>query len=162
MSSFQDLQEFSPDSQVWIFTASRKMNVEEVEKIHDKLAAFSKSWISHNNKLKSEAFVLHDLFIILVVDNSQALASGCSIDTAMRFIQTLQIDFNVDFLDRNSFVYLNDANQATLIRKDELADKVSSGEINDSTLFYDSLVNDLNSLKTDLIKPRGSFWMKNM
>ena len=162
MSSLNDLAAFSPESQVWIFTADRKMNQEEAEKISSKLKVFSKSWISHDNKLKSEAFILHDIFIILVVDNTESIASGCSIDTAMRFIQTLQIDFDIDFLDRQSFVYIDDYNQVKLVRKGELAEKTVKGEINDNTLFYDTLVSDLKSFQTDLIKPRGSFWMKNM
>lgn len=162
MSSLQDLTAFAPESKVWVFTANRKMSDEEVAKINDKLQVFSRAWISHSNKLKSEAFVLHNLFVILVVDNSQAMASGCSIDTAMRFIQTLQIDFNIDFLDRQSFVYLDESNQIQLIRKNELQNAVDSGKINDDTLFYDNLIEDLNTLKTDFIKPRASFWMKNM
>ena len=80
----------------------------------------------------------------------------------MRFILTLQIDFDIDLLDRQSFVYLDGGNKVHLVRKNELADKIAAGEINDGTLFYDTLVENLGQLKTDLIKPRNSFWMKNI
>lgn len=158
----KDLEDFSPDSKTWIFTANRVMTAEEVTQISAKLKDFTKSWVSHNNQLKAEAFILHNIFIILTVDNSAAMASGCSIDTAMRFIQTIQIDFEIDFLDRQSFVYLDGGNAVHLIRKNEMAEKIASGEITDDTLFYDTLVENLGQLRTDMIKPRNSFWMKNI
>ncbi|MBK8603800.1 MAG: hypothetical protein IPN87_12240 [Saprospiraceae bacterium] len=162
MSTMRDLDQYASDSKLWIFTANRVMTASEVTAITDKLNQFTKSWASHNNQLKSTAFVLHNLFIIMVVDNSLALASGCSIDTAMRFIQTLQIDFDIDFLDRQSFVYIDDSNQVHLVRKDQMQEKIASGEINDDTLFYDTLIPDLETMRTDFIKPKGSFWMKNI
>ncbi len=162
MSSMKDLEDFNPDSKIWIFTANRLMTTAEVTQISAKLKDFTKSWVSHNNQLKAGAFILHKIFIVLAVDNSAAMASGCSIDTAMRFIQTIQIDFGIDFLDRQSFVFLDGANQIHHVRKSELGKKVVSGEITDDTLFYDTLVENLGEFKTGLIKPRNSFWMKNI
>ena len=102
MSSLKDLEDFNPESKIWIFTANRVMSSDKVNQISGKLRDFTRSWVSHNNQLKAEAFILHNIFIVMAVDNSAATASGCSIDTAMRFIQTIQIDFDIDFLDRQS------------------------------------------------------------
>ena len=146
----KDLEDFNPESKIWIFTANRVMSGSEVSQISAKLKDFTKSWVSHNNQLKATAFILHNIFIVLAVDNSAAVASGCSIDTAMRFIQTLQIDFDIDLLDRQSFVYLDGGNKVHLVRKNELANKIAAGEINDGTLFYDTLVENLGQFCVSL------------
>lgn len=161
MATMTDLKEFAPDSKIWVFTANRKMTDAEIRQIDQKLDVFCRSWTSHSNKLHAEAFVLHGYFIILAVDNKDHLASGCSIDTAMRFIQTLQIDFDIDLLDRESFVYLKD-DQPQLVRKDQLAGLIQSGTVSDDTMFYDPLVATWEEMQAGFIKPMGSFWMKNM
>ncbi len=161
MSSLKDLEHFNPDSKVWVFTANRLLSDAEIPQINSRLEEFAQSWASHGDPLSARAFVLHGYFIILAVDNKLYLASGCSIDTAMRFIQTLQIDFDVDLLDRQSFVYLKD-HEPVLIRKKDMKSAYLDGVIHDETLFFDPLVSGWQEMKEGFLKPMGDFWMKNM
>lgn len=154
--------DFSLDSKVWIFVAERKLLPKEVAAIEERLAGFSTSWSSHNNQLKSHAFVMFGHFIVLIADETQAPASGCSIDTAMRFLQTLQIDFEVDFLQTDRFVFMTDPNEFKLVDKEGLKAAIDRGEVKEDTMFFDTLVNNLRELKTNWLKPRHSFWVSRI
>ncbi|WKZ64013.1 MAG: hypothetical protein QY315_04285 [Saprospiraceae bacterium] len=161
MSSLKELEKFNPDSKVWVFTANRVLSDTEITQINSRLEEFAQSWVSHGDPLSARAFVLHRYFVILAVDNKMYLASGCSIDTAMRFIQTLQIDFDVDLLDRQSFVYLKD-HKPVLIRRKDMKSAYQDGIILDDTLFFDPLVTSWQEMREGFLKPMRDFWMKNM
>ncbi len=90
-----------PDtSRVWIYTADRTIDQQEQELIQAKLDAFIPEWTAHGAKISGDAGVIENYFVVLVVDESKAGASGCSIDTSTRFIKDLGSQLNVDFFDR--------------------------------------------------------------
>lgn len=72
--------EFSQHSRVWIYQSDRKLTDPEVGKIQQELDDFTIGWTAHNNQLKARAEIRYNRFLILIVDESQAGASGCSID----------------------------------------------------------------------------------
>ena len=158
---FKDLEGFAPDSKVWVFVANRKLINSEVEKIRQRLKDYCVKWVSHSDKLKAEGFVVDDVLILLAVDNKMYSASGCSIDSAMRFIQELEREFNVELLDRQNFAYVSEG-KSELVKKSDLRLRMSNGEISGSTLFYNPLVSNFQELQSDFLKPMDSFWMKNM
>jgi hypothetical protein len=90
-----------PDScRLWVYNADRQLTSEESIEIQVLLNAFIQEWAAHGNALFGEGKVIDDRFIVLVVDEAQSAASGCSIDTSVRFIKELGAKFNVDFFDR--------------------------------------------------------------
>lgn len=159
MNLFKETEGFNSDSRVWIFTSDRSINDSEIAQMQTRLEEFNRSWSSHNNKLKSAVFVAYNTFILLVADESQAPTSGCSIDTAMRFVQTLQIDYDLNLLDRNTIVYKDENGQNTLTTIHKIADLLANGTISSDTLFYDNLVDNLGDLNTNWLKPLDKSWL---
>ncbi|MCY7409014.1 MAG: hypothetical protein LH473_01980 [Chitinophagales bacterium] len=72
---------FSPDSRTWIYLSKKEFSNEEVVELNSLLSVFCKDWAAHGNNLKAKGEVLYNRFIVLMVDETQAGASGCSIDT---------------------------------------------------------------------------------
>jgi len=68
------------NSRVWVYQSNRAFTDNEVEKINEQLTLFVDKWVSHNQALKAYGAVYHNQFVVLMVDESQAGASGCSID----------------------------------------------------------------------------------
>jgi hypothetical protein len=99
----------SPDSRVWIYQADRTLSGEEAEKITSEANTFVQDWSSHNRALKAKAELLHDRFLVLMVDESQAGASGCSIDKSVHFVEKVGSDFKVNFFNRMLFSYLDNS-----------------------------------------------------
>ena len=96
--------EFPENSKVWIYTANRQLSEKDKEIIAEEMSKFLPQWAAHGNSLFGNYSVEFDCFLILVVDESQASASGCSIDSSVHFIKELGAKLNVDFFNRLNMV----------------------------------------------------------
>ena len=52
-------------------------------------------------------FLYKNRFLILAVDESQASASGCSIDSSVKFVKAMESELGTDFFNRMNLVILN-------------------------------------------------------
>jgi hypothetical protein len=152
---------FSDNSKVWVYQSDRKLNSKEVTHLKEQVQNFVQNWISHNNQLKAFGDIYLDQIIILMVDESNASASGCSIDTSVAFIKQMGHKYDIDFFNRWNFLILNSQQNVQLISKDELQDLFQKGRIDLDTLFVDSLVKTLAEFKIGFIKPLRDSWHKN-
>lgn len=95
---------FNPNSKVWIYNSDRILKLAEQKIIKNELTKFVSSWKAHNLKLRADAILEHNYFIILAVDEYDIKASGCSIDTSVKFIKSLEEKINVNFFNRLNLV----------------------------------------------------------
>ncbi len=94
-------------SRVWIYQSNQAFSAAQAQEIQLKIKAFCKSWVSHSNQLKADGALVHNRFVVLSVDESQAGASGCSIDKSVHFIKGIEQTFGVNMFDRMLFAYQN-------------------------------------------------------
>lgn len=87
-------------SKVWIYQANRTFTTDELVDISRKLDSFITEWSAHGEGLKASYDIQYGRFITIGVDNEHHGATGCSIDTSVRFIQDLEKEYNVDLLDK--------------------------------------------------------------
>ena len=95
-----DFKDLPDSSRVWIFQANRSFSEDELEQIQPMVLTFLEDWTAHGQILKAGFEIRYNRFIVLGLDESQASASGCSIDASVRFIQSLEKEYNVDLLDK--------------------------------------------------------------
>jgi len=77
-----------PDTtRVWIYQAQTPFTENKIAEIRQHISNFTTSWVSHNNQLRAFGDIYHNQFIVLMVDESLAGASGCSIDKSVHFIK---------------------------------------------------------------------------
>ena len=151
-----------PDTtRVWIYQANPSFPADQREQIKAHLKAFVENWTSHNRNLKTHADLLHDRFVILLVDESQAGASGCSIDKSVHFMKALQAKFNVDLFDRMAFSYKDGETVKTLSRA-EFSEAYQDGLINDDTIVFDTLVDNKGKLDQAFEKTLSESWHARM
>ena len=151
----------SDDSKVWIYQANRPFSKEEVESLEPVLAKFAEQWVSHNRQLLAYAGVFSDQFIVLMVDESMAGASGCSIDSSVHFVKQIESTYRVNLFDRMTFTYKSGDTVMTAPRE-EFARLYESGVINDDTLVFDTLVKTKKDFQEGMIKPLAESWHKRM
>lgn len=90
-----------PDSaRIWVYTPSRPLEDHELETAQNTLNTFVAQWQAHGAALRAQAEVFGPGFLLIAVDENQAQASGCSIDSSMRVVQDLEKTLNITFLDR--------------------------------------------------------------
>ncbi|MCB9288330.1 MAG: hypothetical protein H6560_13570 [Lewinellaceae bacterium] len=157
-----DTYKMLPDTtRVWIYQANRPFEDNDIPEIRRKAQAFAQSWVSHNRQLRAHADVLHNRFIVLMVDENQADASGCSIDKSVYFLKQLQAEYGVNLFDRMVFSY-KDGDEVFTVPREEFTRLYQEGKINDDTLVFDTLVGNKGALENEWVKPLSQSWHKRM
>jgi len=148
---------FSEQSRVWIYQSDRELYEDEVKQLHEILNKFAAEWTAHNHQLKAKAEIRYNRFLILIVDENQAGASGCSIDKSVNFIKRLEQEFGITLLDRFNLAY-REGEKVLSAPRDEFEDLLRSGKINSNTIVYNNLVQNLGQLETKWEVPFKESW----
>ena len=146
-------------SRVWVYQSSKLLSEKEVIVLQSQLNAFVKDWAAHSQQLSAVGDVLFNRFIILAVDESQAGASGCSIDKSVHFLQTIENQYDITLFDRLTFSYL-DENEAKTVSSSDFKRLYTEGPISDETLVFDNTINTVSALKSGWLKPLKESWHK--
>ncbi len=159
VATLKDLGVFPDTSRVWVYQSDKEISSSHAEQVNDAIERFAHQWTSHNQALKATGGLLHNRFLVLIVNEYVAGVSGCSIDSSVAFVKQLGNALGVDFMDRLTFAYL-DGDKVRTMSKQDLPDAYNSGIVDDSTLFFDNLVNSKADFVTRWMKPLGESWMK--
>lgn len=93
------------ESRVWIYQANRSFSESELKEIVPSLEQFIKDWTAHGSELNAGFEIKYNRFIVIALDQSQTIASGCSIDASVHFIQQLEKKYGVELLDKMNVSY---------------------------------------------------------
>ena len=156
-----DYESLPPETRVWIYQANLPFAEAEIPAIRAQVKSFAQQWVSHNRALRSYGDVWHDRFVVLMVDESRAGASGCSIDASVHFMQDLAEATGVDLFDRMTFTYRANRTIQSAPR-DEFARLYETGQINDDTIVFDNLVQTKAAFETQWEKRLGDSWHARM
>lgn len=97
LTEFKDLP---GHSRIWVYQSNRSFTDAEQEEIEEALSNFLQQWTAHGSDLHAGFEIKYKRFIIVGLDQSNASASGCSIDASVHFIQTLEQKYDVTLMDR--------------------------------------------------------------
>ena len=92
-------------ARIWIYQCNRSFTLDEIQEISNILQTFLEGWTAHGADLKAAFEIRYKRFIVIGLDQNQQLASGCSIDASVHFIQQLETAFKVDLLDKLNVSY---------------------------------------------------------
>lgn len=150
-----------PTSRVWVYQSNIAFTDEEVSEINTQIKNFATNWVSHNNALRSFGQLYHNRFIVLMVDESQAGASGCSIDKSVHFIKAMGHHHGVDFFDRMTFAFQNEGELQTAHR-DTFANLFQEGKINSDTPVFNNLIKTKAEFEEKWVIPLKDSWHARM
>lgn len=91
---------YPESSQVWIYSANRFFTEQEKGLIQQAMNEFTSDWAAHGSELRATSAILFNNFIVIVADENVAKASGCSIDSSVRFIKEIGSKLKIDFFNR--------------------------------------------------------------
>ncbi|MCB0768197.1 MAG: hypothetical protein KDB95_13390 [Flavobacteriales bacterium] len=149
-----------PDhARVWVYKTARDLSQAEQNLVRDRGAVFTGTWAAHGDPLDAAVDILHNRFVVVAVDEEQALASGCSIDKSVGFIKSLEHDLNLMLTDRMILVY-EGPNGITSCRLQALPELLKEGSITADTVVYDDLVPTLGDLRTRFAMPLRATWLE--
>ncbi|WP_433863668.1 ABC transporter ATPase [Sphingobacterium thalpophilum] len=146
---------------IWIYQADRVLSEEESRQISVELADFAAQWKVHGEPLSASAELRDSLFIILKVDEAVAVASGCSIDSSVRFLKGIEERYDVRLFDRMCFAYKSATGIAVLDRAG-FEKALHNGEIDDDTLVFDNTITYDHQLENTWVIPFKASWHKRL
>lgn len=153
------MHNFSPQSKVWVYQSDRVFTNDEVNALNKVLNDFTQQWTAHNQQLKAKGEVLHNRFILLMVDETQANASGCSIDKSVHFLQEIEKQLGISLFNRQLISY-KAGEEVKTIHLNDLEKLYTEGEINSNTQVFNTLIATKEQLDTQWQLPIGETWMK--
>jgi len=144
-------------SRIWIYQCSRSFSQEELEEVKESLNAFIEQWTAHGSDLKAGYEIRYKRFIILALDQSKTLASGCSIDASVHFIQQLEKKYEVELLDKMNVSY----KQGDFIAYKPLADfkkMAKQKAVSKNTIVFNNLVTNKGEYIEHWEVPASESW----
>ena len=149
-------------ARVWVYQNTGEIAAEDIPKIESALHDFVSNWRSHNQALNAEGKVLNKRFILLAVDEQQAAASGCSIDTSVQFMKELERTYGLDLFNRMYFSYVDESGAVKTVDHLTFAKLYADGIITDETKVMDTMVKNIAELQSDFVRPLADSWHKRM
>jgi hypothetical protein len=149
--------EFSSHSRVWVYQSDRKLTDAEALQAQVLLDNFTTGWTAHNNQLLAKAEIRYNRFLILIVDESQVGASGCSIDKSVNFMKQLEQQFGINLFDRFNLAY-RDGEEVLSVPRHQFEELLKTGKINTETVVFNNLAQNLTELQTKWEVPFKDSW----
>ena len=151
-----------PYSRVWIFQTDRFLTGSECREIQLRLNDFIPNWASHGNGLNGGFKLEKNLFVIVGVDESKSMASGCSIDSLTRVIKELGTSLNLDFFNRLAIAYENQQGKLEIVSMTAFKALISSSQVNYDTIVFNNLVASKEEFDQKWRTNVGQSWHANL
>ncbi len=159
LSPSKHIADLPDHARVWVYKTARDLSHAEQNLVRDRGTAFTSTWAAHGAPLDAAVEVLHDRFVVVAVDEEQAMASGCSIDKSVGFIKQLEHDLNLMLTDRMVVVY-EGKNGVSSCRLQDLPELLKDGTLTADTIVFDDLVPTVGELRARLRVPLRSTWLE--
>lgn len=153
---------FSPDSRVWVYTSDRRLSDAETAAVQEALDVFTRDWTAHNQALRATSEVFDNQCILLMVDESRAGASGCSIDKSVHFLEQLGSRIGADFFERMRFAWVDEAGTLHFGNRPELSAARQNGQVTDRTPMLNTLVQNRQEMLDKWLLPFEESWHRRV
>jgi hypothetical protein len=151
-------EDFDDTSRVWIYQADRRFTMQEALQIEAMLDGFVEQWNTHGTPVKGFATMFFGQFIVLMADESGATVSGCSTDSSVRLIKSIEQTFQVALFNRQLLGFVMKDN-IQLLPLAQLSYAVEHGFVTRDTLYFNNTVQTKAELQEKWMIPAGNSWL---
>jgi hypothetical protein len=131
--------EMPPESKVWVYAANRPLTELEGAEIKAAGDSFTQSWTAHNQQLKASFTILHNVFMVFMVDENHNEVSGCGIDKSVHFMQDLDKKHQLDVFNRLRLELWQNGS-VIITNKQKLSVMLQEGDVNEQTFFFNKTI----------------------
>ena len=150
-------KELPDESRVWIYQSNRIFTNKELNYIRAYSYDFLKKWTAHGSDLQAGIDIPYDRFIVIGLNESIKSATGCSIDSSVRFIQTIESKFNIVLLDKMNVTYrVNNNIDYTQLKN--FINMAKKKLIHEDVIVFNNLVVNKKEYRTQWEVPASSSW----
>lgn len=156
---YKPFDEMPASARVWIYQADRAFSGAEKQWIQSVLMDFCQSWNTHGQGMPTSFDIAYDQFILFAVDERGVGASGCSIDSSVRIIRSIQEKLGVNLLDSGKVSFLQE--KKVIVNKlTEVRDSIAAGVLQPETAIFSPTVQTKMDLAENWIIPAKESWLK--
>ncbi|MFM6924144.1 MAG: hypothetical protein ACKOU7_01475 [Ferruginibacter sp.] len=149
---------FADSSRVWIYQSSRLFFISEAFEMEDMLKEFAANWKSHGAPVKGFANLFFGQFIVLMADETATGVSGCSTDSSVHLIKSIEEKYKVQMFDRQNLAFVV-KDKIQLLPLSQLEYAVENNFINADTLYFNNTVLTKKEMVEKWIIPVKESWL---
>ena len=138
---FVDFSSLDLSSRVWIFQSETEINKNLEDLIKKELTEFLENWVSHGTDIISSFEIKYETFIVIAVSDSINI-SGCSIDTLINFVKSLENKYNLSLMNKNIIKFKNGSTISSMNISD-FKSKCEKINNNEELIVFNNLVNSI-------------------
>ena len=151
-------EDFNDNSRVWIYQSSRLFFMSEALEMEDMLNNFATNWKSHGAQVKGFANLFFGQFIVLMADESATGVSGCSTDSSVHLIKSIEEKYKVQMFERQNLAFVV-KDKIQLLPLSQLEYAVENNIINADTLYFNNTVLSKKEMNEKWIIPVKDSWL---
>lgn len=152
--------EFPPGSRVWIYQSNRPFNELEEKEINEQLLQFTLQWHSHTRPVQGWGRLLFSRFIVLIADESEVEVSGCSTDSSVHLLKSLERQYGAQLFDRMTLAFLVNG-KVELLPVTQVQYAFDKGYLSGDSLFFNNMAATKAELERDWLIPVKNSWLMN-
>lgn len=149
---------FAPESRVWIYQSNRPFSEQETLEIEEQLHQFTSQWNAHGTPVKGWGKLLLGQVIVLIADESETHVSGCSTDSSVRIIKSIECQYEVNLFDRLLLGFIV-KDKLQLLPLQQVAYALEKGYITKDTLYLNNTVLTKGEMETKWLIPLKDSWV---
>jgi hypothetical protein len=147
-------------ARVWIFASNRPLTGRDAERLLSEADHYLQRWQAHGHPLTCGRAWRDDRFLAIGVDQTDAYASGCSIDGLFRTLQALQSELHAQILSGGQVHYRDGAGEIRTVTRDEFTTLSSAGAITAATPVFDATIATAGDWRARFETVVGRAWHK--
>tara|TARA_Y100000739_G_scaffold108990_1_gene93637 strand:+ start:179 stop:667 length:489 start_codon:yes stop_codon:yes gene_type:complete len=132
-------------SRIWVFQSKDQLDESTYNLIKKKISVFLENWKSHQKSFESSFIIKYKTFVVIAADETN-LVSGCSIDSLINFVKSIEDEFEINLLDKLDVKYKigNYINTANLNEFKKICKNI---DINDKLIVFNNLVKNIDDFE---------------
>ena len=149
---------FADNSRVWIYQSTRPFNEQQNAEIDEQLDQFVSQWHAHGAPVKGFGKLFFGRFIVLMADESQEPVSGCSTDSSVRIIKSIERQYDCNLFDRLSITFLKNG-KPEVLPMNQIGYALEKGFITPETPLFNNLVATKKEMEQQWLQPLKDSWL---
>lgn len=150
--------DFSDDARVWVYQSSRAFVAKEEVEINEQLHQFYTQWNTHGKPVKGWAKLLFSQFIVFLADETDNQVSGCSTDSSVRVVKSIERQYDVNMFDRMVLTFLVEG-KAQMLPLNQVQYALDKGYIKTSTPLFNNTVLTKAEMLSNWLIPLADSWL---
>lgn len=150
--------DFSNESRVWVYQCNRAFIDREEAEVNEQLYQFYSQWQSHGAPVKGWAKLLFKQFIVIMADENQSEVSGCSTDSSVRVIKSIERQYDVNMFDRMVITFLVNG-KSQMLPMNQVQYALDKGYIEKHTPLFNNTVLTKKELLDNWLIPLEESWL---